>query len=277
MAIQWVRSNIAAFGGDPDNITVFGESAGGISVHFQLVSDFSRGLFQRAIVQSGSVFSPFSMIPKGNYAQRLARNLGWNGEGGTQTIMNIFMQSSARDLAANQDVCTVAEIQSGRVYGFGPIVEPYDDGNCFIPRDISQMARAAWGNQIPVVIGATSAEGYLFASIMMLKTNGLFDSKVLENILPPQLKYAAGSEARRVLAERVRRFYFGDETFILGNIDKVSLLISDKCFWQGISTAVNVRVHAQNSAPTYLYRFDYRSNLLNFLKLFLAGKPVPGI
>jgi len=52
-ALRWVRANIARFGGDPDNVTIFGESAGGWSVHALLASPKARGLFHRAIIQSG--------------------------------------------------------------------------------------------------------------------------------------------------------------------------------------------------------------------------------
>ena len=53
-ALRWVRANIARFGGNPGNVTIAGESAGGLSVLAHLVSCSSRGLFQRAIIQSGS-------------------------------------------------------------------------------------------------------------------------------------------------------------------------------------------------------------------------------
>ncbi len=58
-AVQWVKRNIAAFGGDPDNITIGGQSAGGASVAAQLVSPLNAGLFQKAIIQSGFFASPY--------------------------------------------------------------------------------------------------------------------------------------------------------------------------------------------------------------------------
>ena len=54
LAIRWVKDNIRAFGGDPDSMTIFGESAGAASVGYQVLSPMSRGLFSRAILQSGT-------------------------------------------------------------------------------------------------------------------------------------------------------------------------------------------------------------------------------
>uniref|UniRef100_A0A671YUN9 Carboxylic ester hydrolase n=1 Tax=Sparus aurata TaxID=8175 RepID=A0A671YUN9_SPAAU len=63
-AIAWVHRNIRSFGGDPDNITLFGESAGGASVSYQTLSPHNKGLFKRAISQSGVAFCPWAMSSK---------------------------------------------------------------------------------------------------------------------------------------------------------------------------------------------------------------------
>lgn len=77
LAMRWVQANIRNFGGDPGRVTVFGSSAGAASVHYHLLSRMSRGLFQRAISQSGTAIKvwSFSRHPK-EQANRLARLVG---------------------------------------------------------------------------------------------------------------------------------------------------------------------------------------------------------
>ena len=64
MALQWIRDNIAQFGGNPNNITIFGESAGGASVSLHLLSPLSRNLFSQAVMQSASAIVPWGIITK---------------------------------------------------------------------------------------------------------------------------------------------------------------------------------------------------------------------
>ena len=61
LAIRWVKDNIRAFGGDPDSMTIFGESAGAASVGYQILSPASRGLFSRAILQSGTPLTSWAL------------------------------------------------------------------------------------------------------------------------------------------------------------------------------------------------------------------------
>nr|NVI69574.1 acetylcholine esterase [Cucujiformia] len=64
MALQWIKDNIASFGGNPNNITLFGESAGAVSVSLHLLSPLSRNLFSQAIMESGSATAPWAIITR---------------------------------------------------------------------------------------------------------------------------------------------------------------------------------------------------------------------
>jgi len=57
-ALQWVKENIAAFGGNPDNVTIFGQSAGSVAANFLMMSPLAKGLFHRVIGESGGAFAP---------------------------------------------------------------------------------------------------------------------------------------------------------------------------------------------------------------------------
>lgn len=76
LALKWIQRNIAEFGGDPDNVTIFGESAGGAAVHYLVLSSETKGLFTRAISQSGSALNPWAFQTNPvNVAYQLGRDL----------------------------------------------------------------------------------------------------------------------------------------------------------------------------------------------------------
>lgn len=111
VALRWVRDNIAQFGGDPDNVTLFGESAGGCSVHYHMVSSQSRQLFRRAIVMSGCTLNNWSTVPRRGMAERLAKALGWNGKGGEAEVLKVLRAAPAEEIIKHQDLLLTPNVR----------------------------------------------------------------------------------------------------------------------------------------------------------------------
>jgi para-nitrobenzyl esterase len=161
-ALRWVRKNIAAFGGDPSNVTIFGESAGGISVHALLLAQAAQGLFQKAIIESGGGDAgvggrALSGGPDSAEARglALARQFGIEGE-------DAAALARLREVPADQlvDGLNMATMGRSATYAGGPIL----DGRLEQGSPVAQYAKGR-GARVPVMVGANSADlGFMFAS-----------------------------------------------------------------------------------------------------------------
>lgn len=213
MALRWVKRNCQFFGGDPDNITVFGESAGGASTHYMMLTDQAKGLFHKTIIMSGSALAPWAQTPTHiNWPYRLAQATGYTGDANDRDIFAHLKKCKASSmLKVAEDIITMEERhQRLTMFSFGPTIEPYLTPHCVIPKSPLEMMRDCWGNSIPMVIGGNSFEGLLMFPEVNKWPELLCQLGDCENLAPQDAH--VDEQQRKAFGKKVRELYFGDRT-----------------------------------------------------------------
>jgi para-nitrobenzyl esterase len=147
-ALKWIRANIAKFGGDPNNVTIFGQSAGAFSVGFLMTSPLAKGLFAKAISESGTVLRGGQPVLKDaeNAGAKYLQSLGAPAKGAIAALR----QKSAKDLMK----VMMADQKIHATEPRGPVV----DGYAF-PEQPALVFQAGREAAIPYMLGATARDG----------------------------------------------------------------------------------------------------------------------
>jgi para-nitrobenzyl esterase len=178
-ALEWVRENISAFGGDPGNVTIFGESAGGMSVGTLLAAPAARGLFHRAILQSGALHHVATEERAAQVAERFLEALGLTPQ-----------DAEAVRYARTSEIQRAQQIAAMQT-GFGESILPWQpsvDGD-FLPRTALAALDRGEVTRVPTLVGSNRDEWRLF-TLFDPRNRGLAEADVRR-----RLARQLGSEA----------------------------------------------------------------------------------
>ncbi|XP_069937269.1 esterase FE4-like [Cherax quadricarinatus] len=254
LALQWVQRNIHNFGGDKNRVTIFGESAGGASVHFQMLTPKAKGLFSRAIMQSGTAVCPWALSRShADTAQRIARAAGCDSVHDSNKLLKCLKDADADKLTS-----IAQEIMD---WYFLPIrLTARIDGD-YLPEEPAVLLREGRFHQVPVITGVTQHEGGLFALPLYLQDS--LRSSLETNFPvtgPASVQTTDDTEDPEGIALKLYHHYLGQVKFDLPRRDNTIELMSDRHF--KICHDWTSEHHAKHqAAKTYRYELKHHAEL----------------
>ncbi|XP_069689982.1 juvenile hormone esterase-like [Periplaneta americana] len=252
-ALRWVRDNIAEFGGDPNKVTLLGQSAGAQSVNYHMFSPLSRDLFHAAIGESGSAFKA-NMIPEVNplaLAKRQAELVDCPVDNSSAVI----------NCLRNVDVTVLINKQLGGT--FKPVVEEKNAGNPEPFVTASPLFLVQYGDfyHVPWMLGCNSEEGIAFTSDLLLsqadldKLNSNFNAVASTYLFLP---LSIDESFMSLIWTMITQYYFGKDHIVTpNNVGTFVKMASDRIIAHSIHNAARLHTKAGHS-PIYLYNFAYR-------------------
>ncbi|XP_054262190.1 esterase B1-like isoform X2 [Macrosteles quadrilineatus] len=270
-ALLWVQSEIHNFGGDPHQVTIFGESAGAVSVHLHYLSPLSVGLFHRIIGDSGSPLAYRVREDNRQFAVELAKRLNCPHENLSEVLI-CLRTAQYEDIVRAQNLIEAPQDYKTGLTIFTPTIDKNTSRMPFLPEFPYKLIKQKKDFFLPTLLGINDGEGIirLFEKEETIRniTNDLEYVYALQvpgsNICPSKLK-----------AEKLKHFYFKDaspsELHARGYVD----LYSDVLYSYG--TVVNAREY-QTRSTVFLYYFTFIGRFKNkFVELIQRKYNISGV
>ncbi|KAI5639531.1 carboxylesterase family domain-containing protein [Phthorimaea operculella] len=264
-ALRWVKTNIKNFGGDPENITIFGESAGAGSVSLHLLSPMSKGLFKRAIIQSGSATAywgqAFEIKEK---AITIARKLGLNTED-DQKLYEFFKAQPKEVLIQTSVPITYAEKEEVNIE-FGPTIEKDFGQERFLGDDSYKILQKGIHEEVDVMTGYVEDEGVLYLnSLEILDKEIERINNFLEALVPRNIRREIPIKKQLEVGRKMKKFYFDNKIVTRNDWRQIARHIGLNVFTYDM---VQLQKNIAKLHKSFFYKFSCKSKRNFFKKIF---------
>ncbi|KAF5273123.1 hypothetical protein FQA39_LY07613 [Lamprigera yunnana] len=271
MALRWVRENIKQFGGDSNNVTIFGGSAGSASVHCLICSPLAKGLFHKAILQSGTIFSNWSTSERSLPFLKKALNVQTTNE---KEVLDMLLKMNSKQLLEVQQKIP-DDLNASFMRYCGLVIEKVQSPSAFLTQEPRSLILSGNYNHVPIIMGYTSREGMLAEAVSQnVKINGHV-VKDFEGFIPYELNIERGSMQSKNIASKIKTFYYGSSESTEDNKNQYYQLEGDSgLVWPTVYAAKQHSLTSKN--PVYLYRLSVETKLNGHKELFQI-KNNPGV
>ncbi|XP_069965151.1 juvenile hormone esterase-like isoform X1 [Bactrocera oleae] len=280
LALRWIKRNIGAFGGDPEKVTIFGQSAGAISVHLHMLSRQSEGLFRSAITMSGTANVPFAINDAPLQQTRdIARfcNISNVKELSTVKLTRALRALDAKDILNAGDKLKYWNVDP--MTNFRPIVEKHSDKHAFLTQHPVKIMNEGKYTPVPWLNGGVPGEGAVRVfSILANETLRQQFNANFHELFEKLLEFPAQfTRAQLTLkTQLVINEYFGGRS-VIDNATAQGFLdcISDRGFHHPYYNAIRAYVHTVDvkKYPVYLYKLSYKGDH-SFTSIYTGGVPI---
>ncbi|XP_026480276.1 venom carboxylesterase-6-like [Ctenocephalides felis] len=274
-ALKWTKDNISKFHGDPENITIFGQSAGAASVHYLMLSDTTKNLFHKAIAQSGSALNPWAF--QKNHVQNafaMCRALGNFTRNSKEALE--FLRSVPVDDMLNAKIPQAVKNQIMTDFVYVPSLEKkFATHEPFLTEAPLQRMLQGKYHKVPFITGFNDAEGIYSCTEFSQNSDAFSKHDVdFEMFVPSDLSSSLRSQASIKIAKNMKEFYFSNEPVSAKNIDNFVNIITDIWNVRGIND--NVKLMIKHSPDNPIFYYEYIFDDFGFMKAMLGDIDITG-